>query len=69
MVYHYLAFWTYKFTYYGPFDLGTGSAIASGLGYNGLTKDGHQWDKVVLNYALNIELATSPVLIAQNWNH
>ena len=59
VVFYFIAMSVKRLFFYGPFSITTGCVIASGLGYNGKSKDGaDQWD----NASRLCALKTSSVL-------
>ena len=74
-----------KFFYYSAFLFQTGTAIASGFGYNGRSevddselvdiqtnpdrKGEHQWDKFIGVYVYDCETATSSNTFLNKWNY
>lgn len=67
--FYYIAMSVKRFFYYTPFCMTTGSMIASGLGYNGMEKGEHKWDKIVGVYIWEVESASSPMEMFKYWNH
>lgn len=70
IVYFFLAMTFKRFFYYNPFCMTTGAIVASGLGYNGKTKEGgEKWDTVIGVYVWELETALSPIEMLRFWNH
>ena len=68
--YFYVSMTQKRFFYYNPFSMSTGAIVASGLGYNGKSKDGEdQWDKIVSVYIWEVETSASPIEMLRFWNH
>jgi hypothetical protein len=67
--YYFIAMTVKRFFYYNPFCMSTGAIVASGLGYNGMEKGEHKWDKVVSVYIMGVETASSPIEMLRFWNH
>ena len=58
-----------RFFYYNPFCMSCGAIIASGLGYNGVQKGDHQWNKIISVYIWELETSSSPIEMLRFWNH
>lgn len=69
IVYYFFAMTFKRLFYYTPFSMTTGAIIASGLGYNGMEKGEHKWDKIIGVYIWEIETASSPIEMLRFWNH
>lgn len=69
LVFYFIAMSFKRFFYYGPFSITTGAIIASGLGYKGKDKEGHdKWDRIIQVYIWEIETGKSPVELLRFWN-
>lgn len=59
----------YRTRYYAAWCISDAACIQSGLGYNGMTKDGKiKWDRVSNVHALRVELAQNARGIFGSWN-
>ena len=67
--YYFIAMTIKRFFYYNPFCMTTGAIVASGLGYNGVEKGDHKWDKIIGVYIWEVETASSPIEMLRFWNH
>ncbi|KAM9989345.1 hypothetical protein ACTFIY_005386 [Dictyostelium cf. discoideum] len=59
-----------RFRYYFGWYMSEGSAVLSGIGFNGFEKDGvtMKWDRITNVYPLSVELASNVRDVSNNWN-
>ena len=68
--YSYVAMTSQRFMYYTPWKLVNGGIIASGLGWNGVSKSGsNTWDRIFAIDVIGVETCTTCVKMMALWNH